>query len=94
MVVGWQLADHMRTSLVTDALAMALRHGHVNTGAVFHSDRGCQYTSGEFARFCRANRITTSLGKTGQCWDNVPLPGCAGRAVPVTFLSSGFGGFS
>jgi putative transposase len=41
MVTGWQLADHMRTSLVTDALAMAITHGHVRDGAVFHSDRGC-----------------------------------------------------
>jgi putative transposase len=39
MVTGWQLADHMRTSLVTDALAMAITHGHVREGAVFHSDR-------------------------------------------------------
>jgi putative transposase len=42
MVVGWQLADHMRTSLVTDAIAMAIAHGHVEPDAVFHSDRGCQ----------------------------------------------------
>src|SRR5262245_29447373 len=42
MVTGWQLADHMRTSLVTDALAMAISHGHAQPGAIFHSDRGCQ----------------------------------------------------
>jgi hypothetical protein len=42
MVTGWQLAEHMRTSLVTDALAMAITHGHVQPGAVFHSDRGAQ----------------------------------------------------
>jgi putative transposase len=40
MVTGWQLADHMRTSLITDALDMAVTHGHVAPGAVFHSDRG------------------------------------------------------
>ncbi|GAA0947216.1 hypothetical protein GCM10009558_062790 [Virgisporangium aurantiacum] len=39
MVVGWQLVDHMRTSLVVDALEMAVVHGHVRPGAVFHSDR-------------------------------------------------------
>src|SRR6266496_1000012 len=38
MVTGWQLASHMRTSLVTDALAMAISHGHIQPGAVFHSD--------------------------------------------------------
>lgn len=52
MVVGWQLADHMRTSLVVDALEMTRLHGHVKPGAVFHSDRGTQYTSDKFARYC------------------------------------------
>src|SRR3954469_23724168 len=51
MVVGWQTADHMRTGLIIDALAMAKKHGHIKANAVFHSARGCQYTSTEFARF-------------------------------------------
>jgi putative transposase len=70
MVTGWQLADHMRTSLVTDALAMAITHGHVQSGAIFHSDKGAQYTSAGFARFCQAHGIRTSTGRTGVCWDN------------------------
>jgi putative transposase len=70
MVTGWQLAPHMHTSLVTDALAMAITHGHIAPGAVFHSDRGAQYTSAEFARFCQAHGIKTSVGRTGVCWDN------------------------
>ena len=70
MVTGWQLATHMRTSLVTDALAMAITHGHAQPGAIFHSDRGTQYTSAEFARFCQAHSIRPSVGKTGVCWDN------------------------
>jgi len=70
MVVGWQLADHMRTSLVTDALAMAIRAGHVETDAIFHSDRGTQYTSSEFAEFCRQTNVRRSMGRTGVCWDN------------------------
>jgi transposase InsO family protein len=70
MVIGWQLADHMRTSLVVDALAMALTHGHVQPEAVFHSDRGAQYTSAEFTAFCASKRVRTSLGRTGVCWDN------------------------
>jgi putative transposase len=70
MVTGWQLADHMRVSLVTDALAMAAAHGHLAPGAVFHSDRGVQYTSAEFYAFCTARGITASVGKTGVCWDN------------------------
>lgn len=70
MVVGWQLAEHMRTSLVVDALDMAITHGHLDPGAVFHSDRGTQYTSAEFSGFCRDNRVRTSVGRTGVCWDN------------------------
>jgi putative transposase len=70
MVTGWQLADHMRTSLVTDALAMAITHGHIQPGAIFHSDKGAQYTSAEFARFCAARGLRTSTGRTGVCWDN------------------------
>ena len=70
MVTGWQLASHMRTSLVTDALAMAITHGHIQPGAIFHSDRGAQYTSAEFTRFCQAHGVQTSVGRTGVCWDN------------------------
>jgi putative transposase len=70
MVVGWQLAEHMRTSLVIDALQMGIDAGLVAPDAIFHSDRGCQYTSAEFHRFCKDNLVRTSLGRTGVCWDN------------------------
>jgi putative transposase len=70
MVVGWQLGTHMRTSLIIDALSMAIIGGHVAPGAVFHSDRGTQYTSAQFALFCKENRVQASVGRTGVCWDN------------------------
>ena len=70
MVIGWQMADHMRTSLVTDALGMALDAGLVADRAIFHSDRGSQYTSDEFAKYCKENRVRNSVGRTGVCWDN------------------------
>jgi transposase InsO family protein len=70
MVIGWQLAAHMRTSLLTDALQMAINGGHVAPDAIFHSDRGTQYTSAEFAAFTARKRIQRSLGRTGVCWDN------------------------
>jgi putative transposase len=47
-VVGWALADHMRTELVQDALTMAFEHRAPEQGVIFHSDRGCQYTSQDF----------------------------------------------
>jgi putative transposase len=70
MVVGWQLASHMRTSLIADALEMAVTGGHVQPGAVFHSDRGTQYTSAQFMSYCRRRRVRRSVGRTGVCWDN------------------------
>jgi putative transposase len=69
-VVGWAIADHMRTDLVTDALKMALTHRRPGPGVIFHSDRGTQYTSGSFAASCRHNNIRRSLGRTGICYDN------------------------
>jgi putative transposase len=70
MVVGWQIADHMRTELIIDALEMARLHGHVQPGAVFHSDRGTQGASKAFAKYCRRIRVHRSMGRTGVCWDN------------------------
>ena len=70
MVVGWQMADHMRASLITEALEMAHRAGHVAGNAIFHSDRGAQYTSAEFARAAKRLDVRLSCGRTGVCWDN------------------------
>jgi transposase InsO family protein len=69
-VVGWAIADHMRTELVTTALDMALTHHHPDIGVIFHSDRGTQYTSNEFDTYCTGHGITRSLGRTGICYDN------------------------
>ena len=69
-VVGWALADHMRTELVEDALAMAFVHRRPPPGLIFHSDRGCQYTSGDYARLANDHGVVLSVGRKGQCWDN------------------------
>lgn len=70
-VIGWSVASHMRTSLVSDALEMAVatRGGNV-TSVVFHTDRGAQYTSGAFGELCERHGIVQSMGATGVCWDN------------------------
>jgi putative transposase len=70
MVVGWAMADHMRASLTTGALKMARDRGHLQPDAIFHSDRGTQYTSREMGAWCRGNRVRQSMGETGVCWDN------------------------
>jgi transposase InsO family protein len=69
-VVGWAIADHMRTELVTAALDMAIARRNPPAGVIFHSDRGAQYTSGDFARYCKNHSIRRSLGRTGICYDN------------------------
>lgn len=69
-VVGWTLADHMRTELVSDALEMAFAGRRPPKGAIFHSDRGCQYTSGDYRKLAKDHGIVLSLGRKGECWDN------------------------
>jgi putative transposase len=69
-IVGYAIDDHMRTTLVTDALDLAITNRRPAAGVIFHSDRGTQYTSGEFDSYCRRNGIRRSLGKTGICYDN------------------------
>jgi putative transposase len=69
-IVGYAIDDHMRTSLVTDALDMAITNRKPEPGVIFHSDRGTQYTSTEFNTYCQAKGIRRSLGKTGICYDN------------------------
>jgi putative transposase len=69
-VVGWSMATHMRASLVCDAISMAAGKGKIEAGAIFHSDRGTQYTSMEFTTHLRSLDIRSSMGRRGQCWDN------------------------
>jgi putative transposase len=69
-VVGWAMADHLRTELVVDALEMALWNRQPAAGLVHHSDQGCQYTSLAFGRRCREAGIIPSMGSVGDCFDN------------------------
>ena len=69
-VIGWSMAEHMRTDLICDALTMAASRHHLGEGAIFHSDRGCQYTSAQFAKHLDSLGIVGSMGRTGVCWDN------------------------
>jgi transposase InsO family protein len=69
-VVGYALAGHLRTELISDALSNALALRDPEPGVVFHSDRGCQYTSAAYAALAEENEVTLSVGRTGQCWDN------------------------
>jgi transposase InsO family protein len=69
-VVGFALAEHLRTELVADALANAVAARDPAPGVIFHSDKGCQYTSGDYATLAGDLEVILSTGRTGQCWDN------------------------
>ncbi|SCG74836.1 Transposase InsO and inactivated derivatives [Micromonospora inositola] len=70
-LIGWSINTHMRTSLVIDALdaAVAARGGRVDD-VIFHSDRGAQYSSGDFADACRRHGVRRSMGRIGSSYDN------------------------
>ena len=69
-VVGWALADHLRTEVVLDALEMALSRRRPAPGLIHHSDHGSQYTSLAFGTRCQQAGIRPSLGSVGDCYDN------------------------
>jgi putative transposase len=72
MVCGWQLAAHMRTSLVSDALKMALglRGPGADVQLVHHSDRGSQYLSGDYTQTLDDHGVLASVGSVGDAYDN------------------------
>jgi transposase InsO family protein len=71
-IVGWSMRDNMRSEIVIDALEMAWfqRSPDKNAGLIFHSDRGSQYASREFNQVLSEHRITPSMSRKGNCWDN------------------------
>jgi len=69
-VIGWAMDDHYRTPLISAAIRMAARNHDLKPAAIFHSDRGSNYTSAEFAAMLRDLNIRQSVGRTGICFDN------------------------
>ena len=70
-VVGWSMADNMRTELVLNALRAALgSRAPDEAGLTFHSDRGSQYASRSYRQALEAAGITCSMSRRGNCWDN------------------------
>jgi len=68
--VGWAMGDNYKTPLITRAIGMAVRNLCLPEGAIFHSDRGSNYTSAEFASVLEGLGIRQSVGRTGICFDN------------------------
>ena len=78
-VVGWSMGPRMQTGLVLDALTMAVWRRRPKDSVIIHSDQGSQFGSDEFNRWCKDNRLSPSMSRRGNCWDN---------AVAESFFSS------
>lgn len=81
-LVGWAVADHMRTSLVADALQAAAATRGSLAGAPFHSNHGSVYTSKDYARLCGRLGVIQSMGAVGTSADNAQAESL--NAIPNT----------
>ncbi len=84
-VLGWSLADHMRTELVEAAVDAAVftRGGRVG-GTILHADRGSQFTSHDMAQACSRHGLLRSMGATGICWTTRAPSRCGQRSSTNT----------
>jgi putative transposase len=72
-IVGWAMMDHMRASLVSQALWMAVKQARPQPGLIHHSDRGSQYASGEYRQLLDQFGMQASMSRRGNCYDNAPM---------------------
>ena len=69
-VVGWSMGSRIDTSLVLDALLMALWRRQPRAPVIVHSDQGCQFTGHEWQTFLRDHNLVSSMSRRGNCHDN------------------------
>jgi putative transposase len=70
-IIGWSLSDGMSTNETTLASwKMAARNRNIEADLIFHSDRGIQYTNNKFANVLESYKVTRSMSRKGNCWDN------------------------
>lgn len=67
------MRDHMWTELTLAALTMAIQRQRPAPGLIHHSDRGSQYAASDYAKLLKSHKITSSLSRKGNCWDNAPM---------------------
>ncbi len=72
-IVGWSMAGHLRSSLVEDALRMAVARRQPQPGLLHHSDRGTQYACGDYRALLAAKGLICSMSRTGNCYDNATM---------------------
>ncbi len=72
-LIGWAMADHMRTQLVVSALKMAWGRRRPAPGLIHHSDRGSQYTAHHYQALLADYEMLASMSRKGDCWDNAVM---------------------
>jgi putative transposase len=73
MVIGWSMAEHLKTELVADALRMAFERRNPAAGVLHHSDRGVQYACGDYQDLLKAHGCACSMSRRGNCYDNAVM---------------------
>ena len=72
-IVGWAMADHLRTELPLAALRMAIAAKQPGPGLIHHSDRGVQYASEDYCKLVQSAGFQTSMSRKADCYDNAPM---------------------
>src|SRR5688572_11044184 len=72
-IVGWSMADHLRSELACDALEMAVARRGPDPGLVHHSDRGIQYACNQYRHLLQSHDMMCSMSRRGDCYDNAPV---------------------
>ena len=72
-IVGWAMADHLRASLPSAALRMAISAQRPGGGLIHHSDRGIQYASADYRKLMQSAGLRASMSRKGDCYDNAPM---------------------
>jgi putative transposase len=78
IIVGWSMSHRQTRELVLQAVLMALWQRRDRSPVVLHSDRGCQFTSGEYQRFLKGHNLIQSMSAVGSCADNASMEGFFG----------------
>jgi putative transposase len=72
-IVGWAMGEHIDTTLILNALFMALLHRHPPASLLFHSDRGVQYASADYRTALSRAGLLASMSRKGNCYDNAAM---------------------
>ena len=94
LVVGWSMARHMRTELITSALEGALAWRKPAKDLVHHSDRGSQYASDDYRQLLEAHGIKCSMSRKGNCWDNAPMESFFGTYKQELYFHESWSGLA